>query len=390
VPAVTITERVADVLPILRAYAAEVDRDARFPVECLEALRTSGLLGLLVPTRYGGLGGGLAELVEVAKLLAGACTSTAMIWVMHCQQVDALVRFASPPLRESLLPKIAAGDVYVASVTTEPGKGGYLFKAEDALEQGDSGWRLDRRAPIVTGGQVADGFLVSMRGGPDAPPSNMTLIYAERDQLAVTLEAGSWDSLGMRATHSVSMRLRGEVPEDQIVGPPGQFRRVALDSFVTLGHLGWAASWIGAARHAFEAVVRLYGKPEQPSNFDVQSDHFTSRLGRIRVDLEVANAYLGRTVEEISGLRRHGGEVDRNATQIHLNTLKIVAAERSFAVVDQLIDLVGLKLGYRRDSPIPLERLFRDLRSASLNHSNDRLLVATGRLGLLDRNVELG
>jgi acyl-CoA dehydrogenase len=57
--------------------------------------------------------------------------------------------------------------------------------------------------------------------------------------------------------------------------------------------------------------------------------------------------------------------------------------------VDGLLEVAGLFTGYKRDSAIPLERIFRDLRSASLNFANDRLLTMNGALTLLDRDVTL-
>ncbi|NEE17806.1 acyl-CoA/acyl-ACP dehydrogenase, partial [Streptomyces sp. SID7499] len=73
--------------------------EAAFPRESVEALREAGLFGLLVPTEHGGMGGDLGDLVDVAVLLAGGCLSTAMIWAMHCQQVDAVARHAGERLR---------------------------------------------------------------------------------------------------------------------------------------------------------------------------------------------------------------------------------------------------------------------------------------------------
>ncbi|CAM5289434.1 hypothetical protein SALBM311S_09840 [Streptomyces alboniger] len=54
-----------------------------------------------------------------------------------------------------------------------------------------------------------------------------------------------------------------------------------------------------------------------------------------------------------------------------------------------MIALTGLSTGYLTQSAIPLERAFRDLRSAALNISNERLLTETGSLALLDRKTTL-
>ncbi|MCK1798977.1 acyl-CoA/acyl-ACP dehydrogenase [Streptomyces sp. XM4193] len=371
---------------LLAANAAEVDRNARFPVENLAALRSAGQLGLLVPRRYGGAGGDLADLVRTAERLAGGCLSTAMIWAMHCQQVDVLVRHAGPRLAAELLPRVAAGEVYLASVTTGTATGGHLLSAADALERGaGEELLLGREAPVVTGGQHADGFLVTMRESADAGEHEVSLVYADR--AALTVEAtGGWNTLGMRGTASGALRLSGAVPPDQVVGPSGGFREVALDSMVPVGHLAWSACWLGAARSSFSALVRWLGREQRER---LSSSLVRERLGRIRLDLELVSGYLGGVRAEVEQVRARGSRPDAAEVQIHLNSLKAAASELTYRAVDRMVQLAGLTVGYSADSPVPLERTLRDLRSAALNYSNDRLWTANGALCLLDRGVKL-
>ncbi|MBO4204630.1 acyl-CoA dehydrogenase [Micromonospora echinofusca] len=377
--------RVAAVRPVLRNQARAVDASAAFPVAGLTALRESGLLGLLVPARYGGLGGDLTDLVRVAADLAADCLSTAMIWAMHGQQVAALVAYATPELRAELLPRVAAGEVYLASVTSERGKGGHLLTAEAALHRDGDLLRVERDAPIVTGGRHADGFLITMRDGPQAPRSAVSLVYADRTALDVRA-SGSWNPMGMRGTHSGALRLTGTVPLANLVGAPGGFRTVAVSTFAPVGHLAWSACWLGAARAAYGTVLHLLRSNAGRRQFDIRSDLLRVRLARVRLDLDTTAALLARCLRDV----RDAGDLTAPAVQLRLNGLKVHAAERSFAVVDTLVELTGLRHGYLRDAPLALERVFRDLRSASLNYGNDRLLLANGALTLLDRGVDLG
>lgn len=376
------------VLPVLASHATEVDVTARFPQASLDALRTSGLLGLLVPQAYGGFGGDLSDLVEVAQILASECLSTAMIWGMHCQQVDALVRFGGPRLHEELLPRIADGHVYVASVTTELGKGGHLLSAVAPLYGEGGRLVVERDAPIVTGGAHADGFLITMRASQDAPAQKVSLVYLDRAQATLELRDG-WDTLGMRGTESLGMHISGEIADYQVVGEPGKFRTVAIESLIPTGHLAWSACWLGAARAALGSVVEIIRSPNRPASLDPKSDLVAERLARVRIDLELVGAYLGRVCDEVLTHRAAQTPLSAPATQIHLNSLKVASSELTFRAVDRLIQITGLSLGYRKGSPLSLERHFRDLRSASLNYANDRLLTAIGSLLLLDRDVHL-
>src|SRR6266567_3152092 len=129
-----------EVLPVLAEHAADVDRESRFPVEAM------------------------------AAILAEGCLSTAMIWAMHCQQVDTIARYGQQVLKEKLLPRIADGSVYVASVTSERGKGGHLLTATAPLVAAGDRLLIDRNAPVVTGGLQADGYLMTMREHADATP----------------------------------------------------------------------------------------------------------------------------------------------------------------------------------------------------------------------------
>jgi acyl-CoA dehydrogenase len=113
------------------------------------------------------------------------------------------------------------------------------------------------------------------------------------------------------------------------------------------------------------------------------------RIAHIRHRLETVAAYLGGMLDEVIAYRALGRSLGAAAVQIHLNTLKVLAAEQTFAAVNEMIALTGLEVGYLADSPVPLERLFRDLRSASLNYNDTRLLTANGKLSFLDPTVTL-
>lgn len=376
--------RLADVLPVVREHARVIDEDAIFPARNLAVLRESGLLGLLVPAEEGGLGGDLTDLVSVAASLAGECLSTAMIWAMHCQQVAAIAAHGSPDLRKRLLPRIAGGEVYIASVTSEKGKGGHLLTAQAALRRANGMLEIERDAPIVTGGHDADGFLITMRDSPAAPPHAVSMVYADRADLEIS-SAGSWNPMGMRGTHSVAMRLTGRVGKNNLVGTPGEFRTVAVSTFAPVGHIAWAACWLGAARAALSRVLDMLRSGAGRCQFDLRSDLLRTRLARIRLDLDAVAAMLAQCLRDLTT----APDLEAVPVQLRINGLKVLAAERSFAVVDALAEIAGLRHGYLRDAPLALERVFRDLRSASLNFANDRLLLANGALTLLDRGVNI-
>lgn len=378
-------------LPLLEREAPGLDVEASFPAAALAALRETRLLGLLVPGEYGGGGGSSATMSTVAGVLGEACMSTALVWSMHCQQVGALAAHASDELKCEVLPGVAAGQTYIASVTSERGKGGHLLTAIAPLRYSEGALLLCRDAPVVTGGLEADGFLITMRASPDAPLSDVELVWAARGELEIGMRS-DWNPMGARGTHSVGLSLSGRVDRSHIVGDDG-FRDIALRTMIPLGHIAWASSWLGAARGAFRKMVEVFRDPSKRRAYDLTSELFAERLARIRLELACVSAYLERTIEEYERRRarpeQRTQDYEDPAFQLQINELKLLASERLFHAIDGLVELAGLRYGYARNAPVPLERVFRDLRSASLMYANDRLLVANGKLALLDREVRL-
>ena len=375
---------VETVAEIAAEHARQSDEDAAFPTEALTAMRRTGLLGLLVPAAEGGAGGTLTDLVDVTLTLGRVDMSVAMVFAMHCQQVAAITAYGGEKLRAEVLPAVARGERYLGSVTTEAGKGGHLLTAESALEHDGEMLLIDRQAPIVTGGPYADAFLITTRAPGAGSAAQVDLVYADRDQVETEV-TGGWRPLGMRATHSVPTRLRGAVPQWQVIGEHGGFREIATRVFAPLAHVGWSAAWIGAAAGAYARVLRHARSEAGRRQFAPSSELVLLRLAGIRTRLDAAHALLRHTVAVVTD----APDMSAAPVQLLLNTLKIRAAEESFAAADELVELTGLRHGYLTDSPLTLERTFRDLRSASLNYANDRLRLANGALSLRDPGVRL-
>ncbi|MBK3569781.1 MULTISPECIES: acyl-CoA dehydrogenase family protein [unclassified Streptomyces] len=371
--------------------APKTDESASFPAVHVQRLRETGLLGLLVPRRYGGPDLGLADMSAVGRLLGHGCASTAMIWAMHCQQVATLVAHGGETLREQVLPAVAAGDCLLASITTEAGKGGHLLSARAPLGADDDGLLLERDAPVVTAGMEADAYLVTMRTGADSQDNDVSLAFVPRRDAQVEFRSG-WETLGMRGTASVGLRLRARLAEHQLIGGPGGFPPVAVATLVPVGHLAWSSVWLGIAQGSLARVVALLRDPGVRARRGL-SDLTVHDLARARLRLDGAAAFLRTCLVEYEELRAREedgpGRFSDPAFQLHINGLKVLVSETAFEAVNDLVSIAGLHHGYTRSPHTPLERAFRDLRSASMMYSNDRLLLANGRLALLDREVRL-
>src|SRR5215831_12455072 len=87
---------------VLAPNAVEVDTQGRFPVESLRALADAGLYGLCLPKEAGGKGEGMRAFAGVVEELAGACASTAMVYVMHVSAAQAIANSSVLSEREAI------------------------------------------------------------------------------------------------------------------------------------------------------------------------------------------------------------------------------------------------------------------------------------------------
>lgn len=380
-------------LPKLSRNVNEADRNAVLPKESITALRNSGLMGLLVPARYGGMGGSVSLMAAVASRLSSACLSTGFVWAMHCQQVAVLADHATEELAASVLPKVATKGWLIGSVTTEKDKGGDLFRALSPLVRDGNDLTFTRDAPTVTAGLHADGFLMTMRSPDSKQSNNVTLAYTELPAVSVS-STTDWDPMGMRGTESLGLSISGRIPKTHLIADSKYTKDIIVGTMIPTGVIGIVACWLGVTQNVFRESLSLLRDPKLNLHSKLKSDLFAERLARIRLSLDIVSAYLKSIVQEYESLRKTEALQDTKLVsappfQIHINNLKVMASEQLFDSINRLVDLMGMQYGYMRSSRVPLERVFRDLKSASLLISNDRLLQANGRLALFDTQVTL-
>ena len=77
-------ERVESILPSIAEAASAADALGELPQGHIKLLADAGLLGLVVPEEYGGLGGGLRDLAATTYTLGTVCGSTALAYFFHC------------------------------------------------------------------------------------------------------------------------------------------------------------------------------------------------------------------------------------------------------------------------------------------------------------------
>lgn len=370
---------------VVAPVAAEVDRDARFPREGLDALKKARLLGALVPEDRGGLGLTLGEVASHCQALAQHCASTAMIYAMHQIQVGCLARHGlAVPFFRRYLEGLAERQNLIASVTSEVGTGGDLRTSIAAVEPDGPGFRLQKQATTISYGEHADDLLITTRRAPAAPGSDQVLVLVPRQ--AGTLErVGTWDTLGMRGTCSPAFRLTAQGSLDQVLPTP--FAEIAGQTMVPFSHLLWASCWLGIATDAVgraRAFVRADAR-RKPGSVPPTA----SRLAEVSALLQVMRTGVHDVMQEYEGLMgAAGGGVESLSSlgfALRINNLKIATSQMAVQVANRALWICGMA-GYKTDSPFSIGRHVRDAHSAVLMIGNDRIYATNASLLLVHKD----
>ncbi len=395
------SQDIATVVRIAAAHAEAVDRDGRFPVEAIDALRGGGFLGCMLPVDLGGGGASLRDIARQCQQLARACASTAMIYAMHQSQVACIAGHTlDQPWHRALAYRIADEGLLIGSVTSEVGIGGDMGSSRCAVNFADGRFTLEKQASTVSYGAQADILLVTSRARADAPPSDQVLVTLLRSEYDLT-PSGSWDALGMRGTCSAPFHLSGSGSADQIMPMP--FADISSESMVPVSHLLWSAVWTGIA---IEAMTRARGFLREQARRHIGSvPPGAIRLVHATASLESMQATLSNALQQFDaanplGKRRAHATVacgcdvavapwpSGMARATLLNTLKIEISTQCHEVVLEAMRICGMA-GYKNGGAYTVGRQLRDILSAQIMISNDRIATNTGAL-LLAQRLDLG
>ena len=357
-------------------HAPEHDRDATFVAEAYERMRSTGYLGLLVPTELGGLGATIRQACFAQAELARHDGATALAATMHQYNtaVQGFRRRAGAPDAEGVLRRIAEEGLVIAT----SGGSDWLW-VDTVATPIDGGFVVSGRKHFCS--QAPGATVLATSAVVDAPGAGAEVIHFSVPLATpgVRIEP-TWDTLGMRGTASHDVVLDGvEIGADRVAGrrPWGELGgplKAATVHFAPLGaatYLGIAAASrdhaVEKARDSLRGPVRVAGSP------------LTHRaVGEMDATLRSAWWGVLASLDEVSD-----GDVIAGADAATLATLMLAkrqAVLASIAVVDQAMELGGGRSFFRSS---PLERRARDVRAGTFHPFNPEVTLAfAGRLAL--------
>lgn len=312
---------------VARPLAAEVDRDHRFPDEAVKAAAEAGLLGILIPREYGGMGLDALAFALCIEELAEACASTAVIIDVHTSVgSEPILLFGTEEQKRRWLPALASGELLGAFALTEPGSGSDAASLKtSARRQGDS-YVLNGTKIFITNIGRAGLYVVFARSGAEEKAAGVSAFLVPAD--APGVRAGQlFKKMGLHGSPTGELVLEDVVvPSANRLAPEGQGFIVAMRALDS-GRLGISGQALGIAQAAVDETRDLLVGRERAQGDDFSLADMATRLESARL-LAYHAAWLcsaGRPfTRQASMAKLHSTDT---AMQVSLDALQVAGEE---------------------------------------------------------------
>lgn len=352
--------------------AKTIDEEARFPAENYEDLADAGLLALMVPREFGGIGADSLTYVTVLSKIARGCASTGLTFNMHSAVVDFLGQIASEEQMARYFSEVVNEGAVFASITSEPGSSFRdKLAVRTSIREENGGYRLRGKkhfCSLSTGASYY--FTWSYLDGAETLQEGLlnVMIPAKRENIEVI---DDWHVIGMRGTASNSLMFHDvEVRPEEVIGAPGSI----LGKDMSMWSLGYTAVYIGIAEAAYQFTAEYAKKAKSGLGVPLgELDRTQRQIGEMAMLLENAR----RAAEKLGALRGNLGKMELTFI---LNQAKYLATEAAKELAEQGIRLCG---GRGLHRALPLERHLRDaVAGLVMPPANDRCLETIGQIAL--------
>ncbi|CAJ1584036.1 SfnB family sulfur acquisition oxidoreductase [[Mycobacterium] wendilense] len=374
-----------DLADTFAAGAAERDAHRELPTEAVRALKSSGLLALSVPVKFGGLGVPATVLTEVFRLFAAADPSLAQIPHSHFTFLEAL-RLQGSRSQQSFFYGLVLDGALLANAQSERGPHPIDVDTTRLTPTPSGDFVLDGRKFYSTGALFADWLVVraSLSDGTLDTPTAATpkvIAFVPADAPGVEV-VDDWDGMGQRTTASGTVTLdRVAVPPDHVVGfsdifgvptlygARAQLLHAAIDVGIATGALAEGVRQAGRARPHFEANVGAAA--EDPTLIAV--------AGELAVTVRGAQALLGEAARQVEAAAAHLTADTAAAASVAVATAKVAAVRAALEASSALFELGGTRSATAAGN---LSRFWRDARTHTLHDATRWKLQHIGRYTL--------
>lgn len=345
----------------IKPHVMEWDEKQEFPVRIFKELGQHGMMGVLVPEKYGGAGLSYFEYKAIIEEIAKVDGSIGLSVAAHNSLCTGhILLFANEEQKQKYLPKLATAEWIGAWGLTEPNTGSDAGNMKcTAVRDGDN-WIINGTKNWITHGISGDVAVVICRTGEPRAKNNATAFVIERGTAGFS-GGKKENKLGMRASETAEMIFENcVVPDANRLGKVGEGFKQAL-AVLDGGRISIASLALGIAKGAYEAALQYSQEREQ---FDKPISSFQAisfKLADMVTEIKAAELLT----LEACDLKQKKLPVSKIAAMA-----KYYASEVSVKVATDAVQIFG---GYGYTKDFPVEKYYRDSKLCTIGEGTSEI-----------------
>src|SRR5215472_3521557 len=333
---------------------AKIDREHEIPKPVIQGLAQLGLMGMIIPQEYGGIGLSTTGYARVMQEIAGIDASLAVLLGAHQSiGLKGILLFGTPDQKQKYLPRLATGEAIAAFALTEPSAGSDAAAIQTRAEESADGktYTLNGSKLWISNGAYADVFTVFARTSPaeEGAKPKITAFIVERG--AGVRSGPNEHKLGIRGSSTTALFFDDvKIPADNVLGEKGRGFKVAME-VLNSGRLGLASGCVGGCKKLIKMAVeraserRAFGRPI--GEFPLIKDKIAQMVGETFA------------LESITYLTTGLVDARVNDYSVESAICKVYGSETLWRVVNETLQIAA-GIGYMQE--YAYERMLRDSR----------------------------
>ncbi|MBP8980203.1 MAG: acyl-CoA dehydrogenase family protein [Syntrophobacterales bacterium] len=358
----------------IKPIAAELDRTHRHPEEICRKLGEMGIMGVAVPTEYGGAGMDTVTYVLCMIAISKACASTGVIVSVNNSLYGFPVKtYGSEEQKKKFLPPVAGGKVEGCYALTEAGAGSDAASLACRAELKGDKYIVNGTKRFITNGNVAHYCVLAATEDPAKGYKGVLNLIVDLKNTKGFSIGKIEEKMGILASGTAELVFEdAEVPAENLLGKPGQGFRQML-SGLDAGRIGIGSQACGIGKAALEDALNYakervqFGKPI--STF--QAIQF--KLADMATELEAAELLLLRA----AWMEDHHMDYEKESAMA-----KMYASDVAMKAAIEGVQIFG---GYGYCKEYPAERHMRDAKICQIYEGTNeiqRVVIARKLLSL--------
>lgn len=332
----------------VKPLAAEVDEQERFPMETVEKMAKIGIMGIPIPTQYGGAGGSNLLYSIAVEELSAACATTGVIVSAHTSLCAApILEHGTEAQKQKYLPKLASGEWIGAFGLTEPNAGTDASAQQTTAVLDGDNYIINGSKIFITNAIYAHVYVIFAMTDKSQGVKGITAFIVEKGTPGFSIGKKE-KKMGIRGSATCELIFENcIVPKENLLGKVSGGFGIAMKT-LDGGRVGIASQALGIAQGAMEETVKYIKERKQ---FGKPISAFQNTAFQM-ADLETRVEAARLLVRSAAFKKDSGAPYSVDAAMA-----KLYAAETAMEVTNKAIQFHG-GYGYTREYPV--ERMMRD------------------------------